>query len=168
MKKYIHSINNILAKIETVFLIIILLSMILLAFLQVILRNFFSTSIFWGDTFLRHLVLWVGFIGASLATREGRHINIDVLSRLLSPNAKRINAIIINLFSATVCFFLLRAAITFIKFEKEAGSTLFKGIPVWIFQIIIAIGFGLITIRFLVHAYENIFDYKSPVTEEQV
>ena len=153
---FINSINNILAKIESIFLIIILFTMILLAFLQVILRNFFSTSIFWGDTFLRNLVLWIGFLGASLATKEGRHINIDVLSRVLSPAAKRISAIIINIFSATVCFFLMRAAITFIKSEKEAGTTLFKGIPVWIFQIIIAIGFGLITIRFLIHAIENI------------
>jgi len=159
--KIINLINNILAKIETAFLIIILLTMILLAFLQVILRNFFSTSIFWGDTFLRHLVLWIGFIGASLATKEGRHINIDVLSRILPPGAKRISSIVINLFSATVSFFLMRAAITFIKFEKEFESTLFKGIPVWIFQIIIAIGFGMITIRFLIHALENIFHYET-------
>lgn len=165
--KYINWFNNLVAKIETVFLITILLTMILLAFLQVILRNFFSTSIFWGDTFLRHLVLWIGFIGASLATKEGRHINIDVLSRILTPTAKRISSIVINLFSATVSFFLMRAAITFIKFEKEFGSTLFKGIPVWIFQIIIAIGFGLIMIRFLIHALENIFNYKADQTGEQ-
>jgi len=164
--KSIRWLNNFIAKIETIFLITILLTMILLAFLQVILRNFFSTSIFWGDTFLRHLVLWVGFLGASLATKEGRHINIDVLSRILSRTARRISAIIINLFSATVCFFLMRAAITFIKSEKEAGSTLFKGIPIWIFQIIIAIGFGLIMIRFFIHALENIFDDNSTTTGE--
>ena len=165
--KIINLINNILAKIETAFLIIILLTMILLAFLQVILRNFVSTSIFWGDTFLRQLVLWIGFIGASLATKEGRHINIDVLSRILPQGAKRVSSIVINLFSATVSFFLMRAAITFIKFEKEFESTLFKGIPVWIFQIIIAIGFGMIMIRFLIHALENIFHYETKKSGEQ-
>ncbi len=164
--KIINSINIILAKIETVILILILLIMIFLAFLQVILRNLFSTSIFWGDTLLRHLVLWVAFIGASLATKENRHINIDALSRLLSKTTKRITTILVDLFSATVCFFLMRAAITFIKSEKEAASTLFAEIPVWIFQTIIAIGFGLMMLRFFIHALENVFPQKT--AEQQV
>jgi len=167
MRKHINSINNIVAKIETIFLIIILLTMIFLAFLQVILRNFFSSSILWGDTFLRHLVLWVGFIGASLATKENRHINIDALSRLLSKTKKRIVVIVVNFFSASVCFFLMRAAITFIKSEKQAGTTLFADIPTWIFQLIIAIGFGLMMFRFLIHSLENIFFKEASEQEER-
>lgn len=167
MKKYITSINNLIAKIESVLLIIILFSMILLAFLQVILRNFFSTSIFWGDTLLRHLVLWIAFIGASLATKENRHINIDVLSRMLSKPAKRAAAIIVNLFAASVCFFLMKASITFLKYEKESGSTLFADIPVWVFQIIIAFGFGLMMLRFFIHALENVISKESPDQEER-
>jgi len=163
--KYINWFNSFLAKIETLFLIIILLTMILLAFLQVILRNFFSTSIFWGDTLLRHLVLWIAFIGASLATKENRHINIDVLSRSLSKSVKRITGSIVNLFASAVCFFLLRASITFLKYEQQSSSTLFKEIPVWIFQIIIAIGFGLMMLRFLIHALESIIGQKSPDEE---
>lgn len=164
--KIINSINNFLAKIETIFLIVILLTMILLAFLQVILRNFFSTSILWGDTLLRHLVLWIAFIGASLATKESRHINIDALSRLMPKTMKRITTILINFFAATVCFFLMRAAITFIQSEQEAGSTLFAGIPTWIFQIIIAIGFGLMMVRFLIHSLENIVSPNLPEQKE--
>lgn len=166
MMKLIHSANNIIAKIETILLIIILLSMILLAFLQVILRNFFHTSILWADTLLRHLVLWIGFIGASLATKELRHINIDALSRLLSRTAKKITLIIINLFAGAVCLFLLRAAITFVQSEKQAGSILFAGIPTWIFQIIIVIGFGLMMLRFLIHALENLIALLSPAQKE--
>lgn len=155
-----------MARIETILLIIILLSMILLAFLQVILRNFFHTSILWADTLLRHLVLWIGFIGASLATRERRHINIDAVSRLLSKTAQKITLSIINLFAGTICFFLLRAAMTFIQSEKEAGSILFTGIPTWVFQIIIVIGFGLMMLRFLIHTLENLMALLSPAQKE--
>ncbi len=165
--KIINSLNNILSKIESLLLIIILFTMIFLAFLQVVLRNFISSSISGADVFLRHLVLWVGFIGASLATKENRHINIDALSRLLSQTSKRIAAVVINLFSATVCFFLMRAAITFIKSEKEAGSVLLANIPTWIFQIIIAIGFGLMTLRFLLHALENLLPQKPSAAKEE-
>lgn len=139
---------------ENVLVIIILTLMIAMAFLQVILRNFFSTSIMWGDIFLRHLVLWIGFLGASLATREGKHINIDVLSRLLPTRFKRISGIVVNLFSSVVCFFLMRASIGFIIMEKESGTTLLSGIPTWTAQIIIAIGFGIMMFRFFIHALD--------------
>ena len=173
--KIINFINNILAKLETIFLIIVLLSMILVAFLQVILRNFFSTSILWGDTFSRHLVLWVGFLGASLATYEGRHITIDIFSRLLSPTFKRVVAILVNIFSATVCFFLMKAAINFISIEKRefdrlknlGVTNLIAGIPEWIYSLIIAIAFGIMTLRFLIHALENIVNRKSQAQKER-
>ena len=140
--------------------------MILIAFLQVILRNFFSTSILWGDLFLRHLVLWVGFLGAALATKESKHINIDALSRILSPTLKKIAGFITNLFAAIVCFFLTKASFTFIGYEKESQSILFENIPTWIFQTIIVFGFGIIMFRFLIHAIENLLVLKSTSQEE--
>ena len=59
-----------------------------LAFLQIFLRNVFTTGLAWGDLVLRNLVLWIGFIGATLATREGKHINIDILSRSLLSSGR--------------------------------------------------------------------------------
>ena len=155
--KTLRQIDSFLARIEHIFLIMLLSVMILLAFLQVVLRNFFSTSILWGDTFLRQLVLWVGFLGATLAAREKRHINIDIFSRLLSARAQNIVETITNLFAAVVCVFLTKAAIVFICDEKSSGSTLLVNIPTWIFILIIAIGFGLMTFRFVTIAIENTF-----------
>jgi energy-coupling factor transporter transmembrane protein EcfT len=68
--KILTAINAWIAKIETIIIVIVLAIMILLAFFQVVMRNIFDQGLLWGDIFLRHLVLWVGFLGASLATRE--------------------------------------------------------------------------------------------------
>ena len=84
---FVQRLNAFVAKIESWILVAIVLLMVTMSFLQIILRAF-SIGILWGDIFLRHLVLWVGFIGASLATREEKHINIDVLSRLLNEKRK--------------------------------------------------------------------------------
>ena len=73
-----------ISRVEQVLVTILLTMMILLAFSQIVLRNFFATGISWGDSLVRYLVLWVGFIGAAIATREGKHINIDVVSRWLT------------------------------------------------------------------------------------
>ena len=96
----IHRLDRSFALVESGLLIFILSMMILLAFLQVILRNLFSTSFFWGDPLLRHWVLWIGFLGASLAARENRHISIDALYRILPPTWKRIVHVITFIFSS--------------------------------------------------------------------
>ena len=157
-------IDGVLAKIETAILLLALTVMVVLSFVQVILRNFFSSGLIWGDTFLRHLVLWVTFLGASLATREERHINIDILSRTLSPRGKKWVRLVINLFAAIVSAFLTKAAFVFILGEKEYNSRTFLNLPLWLVVIIIGIGFGLITFRFLLKALDAAFT--EPETEQ--
>ena len=81
--------DEILGRVEKFLLAAMLSIMILLAFLQIILRNVFSSGISWGDPLVRYLVLWVGFIGASLASKEGKHITIEVFSRWFSGSGNR-------------------------------------------------------------------------------
>ena len=73
--------DEVIDRVEQILLVILLSSMIVIAFFQIVLRNLFSTGLTWGDPLVRNLVLWIGFIGAALATREGKHINIDIVSQ---------------------------------------------------------------------------------------
>ena len=61
---------------------------VVLAALQIVLRYGFDSGIAWADPLLRVLVLWLGLLGALAATRDRRHITIDVLSRMLPARAK--------------------------------------------------------------------------------
>jgi len=130
--------------------------MVVLSFVQVILRNAFSESLLWGDILLRHLVLWIGFVGAALATSKDRHINIDALTRFLPPKYKTVAKIVTNLFAATVCYFLFRASLVFLGNELSDSSTVVYDIPSIYSQIIIPVGFGLILLHFLIRAAVNI------------
>jgi C4-dicarboxylate transporter DctQ subunit len=154
--KALEILNRWIEKTETAVLVLVLGFMVIFAFLQVVLRNFFDEGILWGDTLLRHLVLWIGFIGASLATRESKHINIDLFNRFLSERGKQVSYLISNLFSVFICIILTKAGWTFTLDEKMMGTTIFSDVPVWYFQIIIPIGFLLIAFRFLIHAFENL------------
>jgi TRAP-type C4-dicarboxylate transport system permease small subunit len=129
-----------LARITGWLIIFFLSVMILMAFGQVVLRNFFHTGIEWGDVFLRHMVLWLGFLGATIATGEGRHLKIEFAN------------IFTNLFAAVVCYFLMGAAVSFVRFEIESGSTLILDLPTTYFIIIIPIGYGIIAFRFIVRS----------------
>lgn len=146
---------------ETGLIILILGIMVLLSFLQVLMRNFFDTGILWGDIFLRHLVLWVGFIGASLATREEKHINIDLLTRLIPKRTIPIARIVIDITSVIVCLVLAKAGWEFVSMEIEANTTLFQNVPSWYFEIIIPAGFALIALRFIFKIIEQIISLRA-------
>ena len=150
--RIIESIDKLIAKIETALVILLLSAMIILAFTQVVLRNVFSKGILWADPMLRYIVLWIAFLGASLATREDRHINIDILTRLLSPRLKKITGTVVNLFTAGVCFLLLRASVVFIKTEIEFPREIFFGLKVWMVESIIPVGFLIMGLRFILNA----------------
>ena len=55
-------------RVEDALLVILLSLMILLAATQILLRNFFDLGFVWADPLLRALVLWLGLIGATVAT----------------------------------------------------------------------------------------------------
>jgi TRAP-type C4-dicarboxylate transport system permease small subunit len=130
--------------------------MIVIAFLQIVLRNLFFTGLDWGDQLLRNLVLWIGFIGATLATKEGKHINIDVISRWLPPLGKNVVTLIIHLFSFLVCCALTYATLKFIRNEVQMGQKTFLDIPAWIPEMILPITFGLMSLRFGVRSFRNL------------
>ena len=148
--KILLRLDTALTRIEGALLVLFLSVMVVLSFVQVVLRNGFSESLLWGDILLRHLVLWIGFIGAALATSKDRHINIDALTRFLTPRLKTIAGILTNSFAAVVCFFLFRASLTFLNNELAEASTVFGDIPSLYSQIIIPTGFGLIVVHFVI------------------
>jgi TRAP-type C4-dicarboxylate transport system permease small subunit len=142
--------NETLARVEKFLIVVMLSMMILLAFLQIVLRNAFSTGISWGDPLVRYLVLWVGFIGASLATKEEKHITIEVFSRWFSANSAVYIKLLSQLVSAIICGLLTIAGWTFIQNEAQLGGVAFLKISNWIPEMIIPITFALMTLRFVI------------------
>ncbi|RCK76530.1 MAG: TRAP-type C4-dicarboxylate transport system, small permease component [Ignavibacteriae bacterium] len=156
---FLSRISKYIAYGEKAILILILSMMVLLSSLQVILRNIFSTGILWLDPLLRHLVLWIAFLGASIATQNDKHINIDILSRFLPTKHKHITKFITHIFSAIVVTLLFIASIKFLADEMDAQTTIFTisnlEIKSYHMQMIIPVGFGLMFLRFLISAINN-------------
>lgn len=141
-------LDEIIAQVEQLLVAVLLSLMIVVAFLQIVLRNVFFTGLSWGDPVVRYMVLWVGFIGASIATKEGRHINIDVLSRFVPGLGNILIQGIGYSFSSFVCGILTFAALKFIRNEAQIGGITFLGIPAWVPGLIIPGALGIMTMRF--------------------
>jgi C4-dicarboxylate transporter DctQ subunit len=148
--------DEVIDRVEQTLITILLSLMITIAFLQIVLRNIFATGITWADPLVRNLVLWVGFVGAAIATREGKHITIDVLPQWVPQQVKTIIGIIIQLFAAFICGLLTFAAVKFVRNEALMGSITFVGVPAWVPQLILPITFGIMALRFCLLALKDL------------
>jgi TRAP-type C4-dicarboxylate transport system permease small subunit len=152
----VSRLQTLLLWIEETILIVLMSAMILLSSTQILLRNAWDSGIAWGDPVLRILVLWVGLLGAMLATRYNKHIRIDILSRYLPGNWKRYSDGLTDMFSAVVCAVLAWHSGRFVHFEWMDGTEVFTGFPSWIAELILPFGFGVIALRFLLLTWQSL------------
>lgn len=138
-----------LRRIEDGLMVTILSAMILLSAAQILLRNFLHSGLAWGDPLLRVLVLWIGLLGAMAATRDDKHITVDVFSRLFSGGGRTVIRLFTDGFTAIVCSLLAYHGARFVRMDYEAGVIAFASVPAWICESIVPFGFAVMAFRFL-------------------
>lgn len=139
--------------VESGLLVLILSSMILLAAYQVVARNFFDTGIFWGDALVRVLVLWVTFIGATIASRNDEHIRIDLLTRFIGDRSSIWLTRFRSLFTAVIAGVFAWYSLDFVRLDYEDGIIAFAKVPAWVCEIVMPVGAALISFRYLVRTF---------------
>jgi TRAP-type C4-dicarboxylate transport system permease small subunit len=145
---YIKRTFQFLCNLEKWVLVLLLGFIAAFAVVQIILRNFFSYGLVWGDDLLRHGILWISFLGATRATLEKKHIRIDLLPKVLPVRLRFLADIICCLISFVVCLLLVWASWNFVQGERLAGGVAFASIPYWWLELIFPISFTLMAFRF--------------------
>ncbi len=138
-----------LQRIEDGVLALLLGAMIVLASLQIAMRWLLGAGLAWVDPTVRVLVLWVGLLGAVAASREGRHITVDVLSRMLPERPRAAAGAVAGLFTAAVSALVAWHAARFVVSELRYESVAFSGIPAWVLESVIPFSFAAIALRTL-------------------
>ncbi len=134
---------------ENIALVAMLGCMIVLAFGQIVLREVFETGFVWADELVKLMVLWLAMIGAVAASRDDRHIRIDVLSQLLPDNVTRFSRALVDVFAAVVSAVVAWQAWRYLQLEIEFEDQVLIDTPAWIAHIIVPLAFALISYRFV-------------------
>ena len=129
------------------------LAMVALAGLQIGLR-LFGGGMSWIEPALRALVLWIGMLGAITASRSGRHIRIDVLTRAVAPHWRQRLQVLGYAFTTGVCALIAYHAARFVALELEFPTAAFAGIPSWVVVLILPAAFALIGLRYALAAID--------------
>jgi TRAP-type C4-dicarboxylate transport system permease small subunit len=147
--KFWERLDEAIGRLEKTLMAIFLGLMIVLAFAQIALRNFMGIGLSWSESLVRYLVLWVAFLGASLATREGRHITIELLNLRPSTSGRRYLFAFSQLGAAMTCAAMTWAAVKFVRDDAQIGNRTFLDLPTWVLETIIPAAFAIMGLRFL-------------------
>jgi TRAP-type C4-dicarboxylate transport system permease small subunit len=144
--------------VEDGLLVAILAGMVFLAGAQIVLRNLFDSGFVWADPALRLMVLWVGMVGAMVATRFDKQITVDVASRFLPARWRAGVRVVTDVFTAGVAGTVAWHAVRLMLDDRAAGITVFASVPVWVCEAIIPIAFGVISIRYALYGVRHLLD----------
>jgi TRAP-type C4-dicarboxylate transport system permease small subunit len=125
--------------------------MIGIAAAQVILRNFFDTGLFWGDSAVRVMVLWVAMLGAMVASRTDLHIRIDIAGRFIGDRLRPHVHRIVSAFTCIVLLLFAWSSFQFVRFEYEDETLAFGAIPAWACEVIMPLGGAVMAVRYFMH-----------------
>jgi TRAP-type C4-dicarboxylate transport system permease small subunit len=122
--KILYKIERIIYNVELTAVVLLLLSLCIFAFVQVILRNFFDYSIIWMAVYNSMALLALALLGASIATTsfERSHINIDLLQGLLKPPYNKYVNAVLTLVASAACLLFVNFAWDYVLVTKEVGK----------------------------------------------
>ena len=128
-------------------------SMTAIVILQVFCRYVLNYSLFWSEELARYLLVWLTFIGATVAYHRNMHPGVDFLfKRLAKENRDRITRLI-HLVSLLFFFIMIWYGSGFAYFIRMQ-TTPALSLPKWLVFLIIPISgviFSLHGVAFLLH-----------------
>src|SRR3972149_1725416 len=129
--------------------VLALLTMALLPLLEIVIRRFHAGGIPGSATWVQHLVLWVGFLGAAIAARKGEMLSLTAGTSFLKGVWKTAAEVFTAGVGMAVCAVLGKGSLELAMVEREGGRELALGLPGWVGQIIMPVAFMVIGLRIL-------------------
>ena len=137
---------------ENLLVALALAVLMLLPLIEIVGRKFFHGGLSGGAALQQHLVLIIGLLGGMFAARDRRLLSLSTLTNFLKGRWQTFARVFSSAFATGITVFLCLAALQLVQSEKGGGKILAYGIPVWVVQGIMPLGFGVIALRLLWHA----------------
>jgi len=124
-----------------------LAAMVVLPLLEIAVRRLAGVGVPGSQPFVQHLTLWVGFLGAALAAREGRLLSLATASYLPEGAPRLAAGVFAAAIGAAVAVLLGLAAGELIAITRDAGTIVAAGVPAWATQLVLPAAFAAVALR---------------------
>ncbi len=120
-------------------------------------------GVIWAQKLALVLMLWVAFFGASIATRDGRHLKIDAAEKLFRGPVKKWVGLVGNLIAAAFCGALAVLAWRYcadkyaLYVETDGAGGDFEGLPIPMFLAfgVLPLSLAVMSLRFIAHGVQS-------------
>jgi C4-dicarboxylate transporter DctQ subunit len=116
----------------------------------------FPSSVPGAQKFSLGLMLWSGMLGASIATRQRRHIVLDTVKKKLDEKMGRVFSLVGGVVTFGFCALLTVLALTqfhdeYVLWRDGDGVGVFDALPIpkWLVTLALPVTFGTMALRFL-------------------
>ncbi|MGD9568740.1 MAG: TRAP transporter small permease [Sedimentibacter sp.] len=120
--KVILSVSNLIDNIIKKVISVLLMIMTFVLFSQVIARYLMGGGLSWSEELVRYMCVWVIFLGATCATKDGSQISVTVLDEALKGLPRKMLGIIQFVISVSYGVLLSWIGFTALEFAKVQKS----------------------------------------------
>jgi TRAP-type C4-dicarboxylate transport system permease small subunit len=149
-------IERITVAINRWIIIAMMAAMVAMVFANVVSRYVWNYSFIWAEELSQYLMVWITFLGAGLALREGRHVAVELLQDRLPLRTRRGTR---HLVAALIIVFLAALVVLGFQFAAFAWEqeTPVMNIPLGIPYLAVPLG-ALLLLVHIGFIYRNFVD----------
>lgn len=157
----IRKLGKIFNAYEKNVLIISLAVMVIVIFMQVVMRYVFNNSLSWSEEFARYLFVWFSWIGVSAGFKDNEHLRVELLSMSLVKRGFLKSDELLTIFVSVIWLAttLIVTYYGFIMVSKQIEMNVLTPamkLPVWIAYLSIPACSLILGIRLIVKVIESI------------
>jgi len=144
--------------------IVLLAFTVTLSFIQVILRYFFNSGFAWVPEIVVFSFISMTLLGASTGIKNGVHIGVDVIVKLLPLKFQKISDIFTNFSGAVLLLFMSYLTYKFVLYFREMGQlSIITEIPIWMMIAYMPVAFLFMAFHYAELLWEAILKEKTDV-----
>ncbi len=141
------SIKSVAIRAENLLSTVALSGIMLLPLAEIASRKLLGMGVPGSGPFAQSLTLWLGLFGAAIAAREGKLLTLATGEFLPKNRVGEVAHIISGAGGAMVSTLLAVGGYVLLQSDRGAGDVIAIGVPVWVADLALPIGFGLIALR---------------------
>lgn len=144
-------------RLEEIFLVILMIAAVAIVTMQVVTRYILEVPLPWSEEIARYMFLWLTWVGSAYATKERKHVRIDVIYDRLKPGVKKVCDVI-----STIVWigFLVMMSYLSIKLTSSVASggqiAIGSGLPMWVPYASIPVGMVLMLFRLIQNTIQDV------------
>ena len=143
------SVKKILSNFDVILSGAFLVTTVTIVILNVFLRYFFRTGIFWVEEVATTSFIWSVFIGSAAAYRNHVHIGIDMITKLFHNKIQKIIILGVHLMMVVINGYITYLSVIFVQ-KNTIKTTPVLRMPASVVNLSITVGFGIITLYALI------------------